>query len=59
MKEYVADFKHKNKNTFEEAGRIKAKVKVEHPKIDDFASSVLKDDYIHERIKRLKTLKVV
>lgn len=59
MKEYVADFKTKNKDTFEDKGRIKAKVKVEHPKIADFAASALKDDYVRERIKRLKTLKVV
>ena len=59
MKEYVADFKSKNEHTFEGRGRIMAKVKVGHPKIADFAASALKDDYVRERIKQLKVLKII
>ncbi|MBI4147259.1 CCA tRNA nucleotidyltransferase [Candidatus Woesearchaeota archaeon] len=59
MTEYVEDFKKKNKNTFVESGRIKAKVKVEHPKLKDFVAALLKDEYVKERIKGVKDLKVI
>ncbi len=59
MTEYVEDFKKKNKNTFVEEGRIKAKVKVEHPKLKDFVNALLKDEYVRERIKGVKKVDVV
>lgn len=59
MKEYVDDFKKKYTNAFEEKGRIKAKVKVEHPKLKDFVSAVLKEEYVKERVKRVKKVEVV
>ncbi|MEK6900108.1 MAG: CCA tRNA nucleotidyltransferase [Nanoarchaeota archaeon] len=59
LKEYVADFKKKYKDYFEEAGRIKAKVKTEHPKLDDFVKSLLKEDYVSERIGKVKKVEVL
>ncbi len=59
MKEHVQDFKKKYKNTFEEKGRIKAKVKIEHRKLKNFMKVVLKDEYVKERVKGIKDLKVL
>lgn len=58
MKEYVEDFKKKNKNTFEEKGRIMAKVKVENPKLLDFVNALLKDEYFTERVGKIKKVEV-
>ncbi len=59
MTEFVDDFKKKNKNTFEENGRIKATVKVEHPKLKDFVNVLLKNEYVKERIKGIKKMEMV
>ena len=58
MKEYVEDFKKKNKNTFEEKGRIMAKVKVENPKLLDFVNVLPKEDYVKERVGKVKKVEV-
>jgi len=58
MKGYVDDFKKKNKNTFEDGGRIKAKVRVENPKLKDFVNAVLKAEYVKEKIKGVKKVDV-
>ncbi len=58
MKEYVQDFKKKYPNSFEEKGRIKAKVKVEHTKLKEFVNAVLKDEYVRERVKEVKKVEV-
>ena len=57
MKEYVADFKKKNKTTFEEKGRIMAKVKIEHAKLNDFVNHLLKSDYVQEKVKKITFVK--
>jgi len=59
MKPYVEDFKKKYKNTFEEKGKIKAKVKAEHPKLKDFVNALLKEEYVKERVKGVKKMEVV
>ncbi|MDO8510595.1 MAG: CCA tRNA nucleotidyltransferase [Nanoarchaeota archaeon] len=59
MKEYADDFKKKYKNAFVEGGRMKAKVKVVYPKLDDFINALLKDKYVKERISRIKKVDVV
>ncbi|HLD39720.1 MAG TPA: CCA tRNA nucleotidyltransferase [Candidatus Nanoarchaeia archaeon] len=59
LKEFVEDFKRKKKNTFIEGGRIKAKVKVEHPQLKDFANELLKDAYVKEKVKGIKKMDVV
>ena len=59
LKEYVEDFKKKNKNTFEEKGRMMAKVKVENPKLKDFVNALLKNEYVTERVEKIKKMEVV
>lgn len=54
MKEYVNDFKKKNKTTFEEKGRIMAKIKVEHNNLNEFVNHLLSSDYVQERVKKIK-----
>ncbi|MEW5896592.1 MAG: CCA tRNA nucleotidyltransferase [Nanoarchaeota archaeon] len=57
MKPFVQDFKRKNKDTFEEKGRIFARVKVKHPVVNDYLNELLKDSYIKERAGKI-TVKV-
>ena len=59
MKEFVADFKKKNKNTFEEKGRVMAKVKVETPKLKDFVNALVKEEYVMGRVGKVKKVEVV
>ncbi|MDP3699173.1 MAG: CCA tRNA nucleotidyltransferase [Nanoarchaeota archaeon] len=58
LKEFVADFKKKNKNTFEEKGRVMAKVKVENPQLKDFVNVLLKEEYVKERVNKVKKLEI-
>lgn len=58
LKEFVADFKKKNKNTFEEKGRVMANVKVQHPKLEDFVKFLLKDEYVTERVEKIKRVEI-
>ncbi len=58
MKEYVDDFKKKNKNTFEEKGRVMAKVKVKNPMLHDFANALLKEEYVKERVGKVEKVEV-
>jgi len=58
LKEYVDDFKKKNKNTFEEKGRMMAKVKVENPRLQDFVNALLKEEYVKERVGKIKKVDV-
>lgn len=59
MKDFVADFKKKNKHTFEEKGKIMAKVKVENPKLNNFVNALLKDEYLKEKAKGIKKVEIV
>src|SRR3989344_5953083 len=59
MKPFVEDFKKKYKNAFVEGGRIKAKSKVEYPQLRDFVNALLKEEYVKERISKVKKLEVV
>lgn len=58
MKQFVQDFKKKNKDTFEENGRIFARVKIKHPLLNDYLKELLKDKYVKERISKV-AVKVV
>ena len=51
LTEFVADFKKKNRNTYEEKGRIIAKVKVENPKLADRIKFLVQQEYFKEKIK--------
>lgn len=59
MKESVAAFKQKNKDTFEEKGRILARVKTSNPQLKEFIRKLLADDYVKERIKTVNNIKIV
>ncbi len=59
LKEFVEDFKKKNKNTFEENGRIKATVKVEHPQLKDFVATLLKHEYIQNKTVKIQKVEVI
>ncbi len=53
MKEFVKDFKKKNKNNYVSSGHVMAKVKRKYPKLDDFVKDVFKDEYVKERVKKV------
>lgn len=59
MKPFVDDFKKKYKSAFVEGGRIKAKVKVEPPKLGNFVNALLKENYVTERVRRVNKVEVV
>jgi len=50
LKEFVADFKKKNKDTFTKDGRIYAQVKVTHPQLADFLQFIIKKRYFKEKV---------
>lgn len=56
MKEFVADFKKSHSYTYEEKGKICAKIQREHPKLSDFVNSLLKEEYFKEKVKKVKIL---
>ena len=57
LKEFVKDFKKKNKNTFESDGKIMAKIKVEFPSLENQVKNCLKEEYFKEKIKAVKEIK--
>ncbi|MBT4651681.1 CCA tRNA nucleotidyltransferase [Candidatus Woesearchaeota archaeon] len=57
MEEFVKDFKKKNKETFEQTGRVMAKVPRKHVELEKHVKEILKDSYVKERIKEIKVLK--
>jgi tRNA nucleotidyltransferase (CCA-adding enzyme) len=59
LKEFVKDFKKKNKNAFVKNGKIAAKVEVMHPKLEDFVKHALKHPYVQERIKKVKKIVIL
>jgi len=59
MQEAVKAFKNKNKNNFTKKDRIFAKVQVKYPQLADFAADVLKDEYVGERIKKVKKIEII
>lgn len=54
LKEFVKDFKKKNKKTFVKSNRVWAKVKVKHPKLDNFVKNLLKDKYVKEKVRKIE-----
>ncbi|MFH0701581.1 MAG: CCA tRNA nucleotidyltransferase [Candidatus Woesearchaeota archaeon] len=53
LKEHVAHFKKEHKNTFEEKGKVYAKIKVEHPWLKDFLENLVKEKYLKEKVKKI------
>ncbi len=53
LKEHVSNFKKKHKKTFVKKGRIYAKDKRKFVKASDFIKSLLKQEYVKERVKSI------
>lgn len=59
LKEHVKAFKKKHQDTFEEKGKILARVQCPYPHVADFAKATVKEKYVQERVRRVKEMKVV
>ena len=57
LKEFVKDFKKKNKNTFESEGKVMARIKVEFPGLESYVKNCLEEEYFKEKIKAVKEIK--
>lgn len=58
MKEFVAAFQRKNKDTFVENGHLMARIRIEVRELPLFMKKILKDKYVQERIDEIETLKI-
>ena len=58
LKDYVKDFKKKNKNTFTKNGKIFAKIKVKHRKLSSFVKNSVNDDYFKEKVNEVVKINV-
>lgn len=58
LEEYVKEFKKKHKETFEERGRVSAKIPIKNFLLKDFVKDILKDTYVKERIKGIKKITI-
>ncbi len=58
LSEFVLNFKKKNKDCYEEKGRILAKVKVANPKLGDYVKSSLKEEYFLSKIKKVEKVRL-
>ena len=56
LEKFAEDFKKKNKKTYVEKGRLMAKVPRKFYELDSFVKDKLKDDYVKERIKKIKKI---
>ncbi len=56
LKDFAADFKKKNKDSFVEKGVLMAKIKNPHPNLQDFVSNHLKQKYFREKVKSVKKI---
>lgn len=58
LKEHVKRFRKAHKAAFEEKGHLMAKVPVQHPKLEDYVKSVVKEKYLRRYVRRVKSVKV-
>ncbi|MBI5065865.1 nucleotidyltransferase domain-containing protein [Candidatus Woesearchaeota archaeon] len=56
LKEHVAHFKELHEDTFVEKNRIHARIKREHTKLEEVANELIKENYVKERILKIKIL---
>lgn len=56
MEKAVADFKKKHKKIVAKEGRVWAEIKVEYPKVKDFAKEILDENYCSTKIKNIKKI---
>jgi len=59
LTEHVKVFKQRHSDNYMENSRIFARVKVPHPKVEDFVKNSLQDKYVKKRIKTVKTVKII
>jgi tRNA nucleotidyltransferase (CCA-adding enzyme) len=56
LKDFVKDFKKKNKDSFVQNGRVKARVKVKYPQLKKAVNHFIKEKYVMEKIKGVKVI---
>ena len=59
LKQFVNDFKKKNKDNFVKDSKIYAKIKVQYPKLDDYLAQLLKNKYVQEKIKKITKISII
>jgi len=57
MKEFVKDFKKKNKDNFIKDGKVMAKIKIKRPKLNKFLEYLLINNYVKEKVKKINSIK--
>jgi tRNA nucleotidyltransferase (CCA-adding enzyme) len=57
LKEFVKNFKKKNKDTFTKNGKLFAKIKVKYPQLDDFVNNFIKNEYLNDKQVRIKQVR--
>src|SRR3989344_9161229 len=55
-KKHVENFKKKHKKTFTKKDRVYAKVKRNYRKVDELIKNLIKDEYIKEKVKKVKII---
>ncbi len=58
MKDHVAEFKKKYSSTYEEKGKVMAKVKMEHPLLSNFVAAAIREKLVTERVGKVKVFRV-
>ena len=58
MEEAVKAFQKKNKNTYEERGKLWVKTPIKHYRLPDFLKHHLNDSYVKERVKLVRKILV-
>lgn len=58
LKEFVKDFKKKNKQTYTKKGKLYAKIKRKHPLLKDYLKDCLKNVYFKEKVSKVKKINV-
>ncbi len=53
MKVFVADFQKKNQDTFIKDNHIYARIKTQHPRLEDFTDHLIKSDYVKEKVQEI------
>ncbi len=56
LTEFVEDFKRKNKDTFVKENRIYARIKIKHPRLEEYVWDVLRMEYLTERIAKVQSV---
>ncbi|MBU1622774.1 MAG: CCA tRNA nucleotidyltransferase [Nanoarchaeota archaeon] len=59
MKQFVQDFKRRNKNNFVKNKQLYAKIKINRPKLNDYLTHLLKHEYVTDRIEKVNTITVI